>query len=118
MNPASAQSLPNPYNDPLSFKRKMRVPRLSEVLDGTSPQPWDLTAFEMFLEANYCGEILQFTTEVASYKWYYDVKSSCSTAKTEDGNPSTLSIVFEKIIAQRTLNLHIHTDLFSLVQIH
>ena len=98
MNSVSRQSLPGRFDRKRSFFRDEQLPRLSEVLDGTSQQPWDLAAFETFLDANFCGEILQFTTEVASYKWYFDVKKRCNTPKSDNDSQSTLKIIFEKIL--------------------
>jgi len=98
MNPASTQSLPERFDRKRSLIRDERLPRLSEVLDGISQRPWDLAAFETFLEANFCGEILQFTTEVASYRWYFEIKKRCNTTQTDNDSQSTLSIIFEKIM--------------------
>jgi hypothetical protein len=74
------------------------MPKLSEVLSGASAAPWDLPAFEKFLEANYCSEVLQFTTEVESYQWYYDIRTSRGKSLSQGEFLTTLKVMYDQIL--------------------
>jgi hypothetical protein len=48
------------------------VPRLDEVLRGSSAVPWTLESFTRFVGNNYCSEVLDFTTDAMNYRLEYD----------------------------------------------
>jgi lysyl-tRNA synthetase class I len=54
----------------------MQAPPLTTVLAGhiSSSSPYNLSAFEDFLAANYCSEVLEFITAVFNYRNKYELK--------------------------------------------
>jgi hypothetical protein len=48
-----------------------RQPTLQEVLNGTAPSPWTLSALTAYLSQNHCLETLEFTLDAKRYTTHY-----------------------------------------------
>jgi Regulator of G protein signaling domain len=81
-----------------------RRPTLQEVLAGSAPPPWTLSAFMAYLSQNHCLETLEFTMDASRYRTHYEIMDTYPSTPI---SPASESCEYVAMLWQKLLDAYI-----------
>lgn len=81
-------------------EKSTRRPKLSDVLNGSSPAPWTSQAFKKFLDDRFCSEVLDFTVDVNTYCKYYGTSLKYNELQTRNDKSAAICQLWNQLLSK------------------